>query len=185
MRVSATEIRASHEEAAALLDTLDRVEQLRLAYDVELLSAAAPWIERAREAVTRGVPSRELKRLRTGLEDALIDVAGRRADELVARHEPTIDNLVRQLGPLSGDASKLVALIVDPRSPDVPLVLCARPWPLAIEPAESLARDLESDAPGTAEWLTKPCEPHLHRVIAFTLGRIMRTTRALPSYADA
>jgi hypothetical protein len=185
MRVSATEIRASHEEAAALLDVLDRVDQLRLAYDVELLHAAAPWIERARDVVTRNVSSKELKRIRAGLEDALVEIAGGRADTLVADHAEKIDRWMRELGALSGDPSQLVAVIIDPRSPDVPLPLCARHWPVTIEHARTIARDLADTAPGTAEWLAQPCEPHLHRVIAFTLGRIMRTTRRLPSYADA
>lgn len=185
MRVSATEIRASHEEAAALLDVLDRVEQLRLAYDVELLRAAAPWIERARDVVTRPISAKELRRVRAGLEDALVEIAGKRADALVADHEAKIDRWVRDLGALCGEPAQLVAVIVDPRSPDVPLVLCTRQWPVTVEHANTIARDLIESAPGTAEWLSSPCEPHLHRVIAFTFGRIMRTTRLLPSYADA
>lgn len=177
-------MRASHEEARELLETLDRVEQLRLAYDVELLRRAAPWIEQARDAVKGQLSARELERVRRGLEQSLIDIAGSRADALVAEHEPRIDELVRRFGTLTGQPSRIAALIVDPRSPDVPLELCTRVWPLSVDLASSIARDLREAAPGTSEWLLSPGEPDEHRVVAFTLGRIMRTTRRVPSYAD-
>jgi hypothetical protein len=185
MRLSATDLRASHQEAAALLETLERVEQLRLAYDVEALEDLLPWLERARDVSTRPAAARELARVRKGLEEAISEAAAVRADQLTMQHAPRIDSMMHRSQLLSPRASEVVAVIVDPRSPDIPSVLCARLWPVSVELARTLADDLRDEAPATADWLLLPTEPDEHRVIAYTLGRVMRTTRKIPSYADA
>jgi hypothetical protein len=185
MRLSATHLRASHQEAAALLDTLERVEQLRLAYDDALLDAVVPWVERARDVAARHGSARELEQVRKGIERAVCDAAAYRADELVERHAARLEGLVHRSQLLSANPSEVAAVIVDPCSPDVPAAFCARLWPVSIELAAQLSDDLRDEAPDTADWLSLPIPPDEHRVIVFTMGRIMRTTRKIPSYADA
>ncbi len=186
MRLSATKLRASHREAAALLETLERVEQLRLAYDAELLSRLVPWIERARDVAARHASARELEEVREGIETAVSDAAAIRADELAAQHEARLDALLSRSQLLSPDPRAVAAVIVDPRSPNIPAVLCTRLWPVSIALARSLAEELRDEAPDTADWLSTEVEhDDEHPVVVFTVGRIMRTTRKIPKYADA
>lgn len=185
MRLSSTDLRGSHQEAAALLEALRRVEQLRLAYDAETLESLVPWLERAREVSMRHAPARELATVRRGLEEALSEAAAIRADELTTMHGERLDRLMRRAQLVSPDPSEVVAVIVDPRSPDIPSAFCARLWPVSIELARSLSEDLSEEAPGTADWLLVGGAPEDHRVVVYTLGRIMRTTRKIPAYADA
>lgn len=185
MRLSATEVRGTNEESRALFDALERADELGLTCDTGLLSAVAPWIERAREAIAGDASARELQRLRVGLERSLAELAAEQADALVAGFEAHLDELLDASRLLSPNASELVAVIVDGQSPDVPLELCARRWPVSVELARTLAEDLRETAPGTADWLLEKCDPAEHRVVVFTCGRIMRTTRRIPSYADA
>lgn len=185
MRLSSTELRASHEEARALYGLLERIDQLLLSYDDSLMNTVAPWVERAREAITHKVPARELKTVRLGLEQAVAEVASERADAVIAGFEAHLDALLRRSGLLTIRPADLVAILIDPLSPDVPLELHAGTWPVTVETAQKLAEDLRETAPETADWLLGECAPDEHRVVAFTFGRIMRTTRRLPSYADA
>lgn len=156
-----------------------------MAYDAEVLQGLVPWIERARDVASRYVAAGELEQVREGLENAVCDAAALRADALATADEERLDALLRGSQLLSPNGNAVVVVIVDPLSPDVPSALCARPWPISIELASTLAADLREEAPDTADWLTAPIEADEHRVIVFTLGRFMRTTRKIPSYADA
>lgn len=168
-----------------MLEALDRVEQLSLAYDLVVLERVGPWLERARDAATRGASARELEKVRRGLETAVTEAAARRADTLTLTHNEKIDELVADAAWLGVTPVEIAVVIVDPRSPDVPEKLCTRAWPVSVERATSLAADLVEFAPDTAEWLSRPGEPDEHRVVAVTLGRVMRTTRKTKSFADA
>lgn len=185
MRASSPTLDRRRDEAVALDELLERVEELGDAYGPELLEAVEPWIESARDAASSNASERELRRVRDGIEQTLLTAACAQADALVAEHGARIDTLVAQAGLLGTNPNELAAIIVDARSPDVPGALCARPWPVSIERRDVLARELESAAPNTAAALLAPRVNGDHDVVVVTVGRVLRTTRAVPAYGDA
>jgi hypothetical protein len=170
---------ARRDEAVALDELLERVEQLGNAYGPELLSEVEPWIERARQVATTNAPAREFRQVRDAIEETLFLAACARADDLMAEHGPRIDSLIAHAGLLGATPNELAAIIVDARSPDVPGELCSRTWPISIERRDTLARELENTAPNTAAALRSPASARDHDVVVVTLGRVMRTTRSV------
>ncbi len=185
MRVSSPTLHARRDEAMALDELLERVEQLGDAYGHELLDAVEPWVERAREVASADGSARELRRVRDAIEEQLLSAACARADDLMEEHGRQIDGLVARSGMLGTMATDLAAVIIDPQSPDVPAELCARPWPVSIERREELARELEGAAPNTAEALREPPSTIEHDVVVVTLGRVLRTTRRVRGAGSA
>lgn len=185
MRASTPTLHARRDEALALDELLERVEQLGDAYGPELLGQVEPWIERAREVALTDGPPGELRRVRDAIEETLFSAACARADELMNEHGERIDALFARAGLLGVAPNDLAAIVIDAQSPDVPGALCARPWPVSIERRDDLARDLAEPAPNTAAALRSPPPERDHDVVVVTLGRVMRTTRRVRGVGSA
>jgi len=185
VRVSSPTLDGCRDEAVALDELLERIEELGDAYGPELLGAVEPWVERARTATSSNASEGELRRVRDGIEQTLLSAACAHADALLAEHAPRIDALMEHAALLGGSPDELAAVIIDARSPDVPGALCARPWPVSIEKRNVLARDLESAAPNTAAALRARHASNDQDVVVVTLGRVMRTTRTVRAYGEA
>lgn len=186
MRTSSPTLDRRRDEALALDELLERVEELGDAYGTELLNAIEPWIERAREAASNNASDRVLRDVRDGIEQCLLTAACQRADELVAEYGSRIDELVARAGLFGSQPGEIAAVIIDAQSPDVPAALCGRPWPVSVERRDVLASELESSAPNTAAALrARRTNGGQHDVVVVTIGRVLRTTRASPAYGDA
>jgi hypothetical protein len=181
MRTSSPGTGTRRDEAVALDEVLDRVEELGGGYGDELLATIAPWIDRAREAANSHATPAELRRMRLEIERALLAAAYREADGLMVEHGEEIDGLISRAGLVGHRAPELAAVVIDPRSPDVPTSLRGRAM-ISIELRSTLARELSECAPATGSALSIAPSDLEHDVVVWTFGRILRTRRHVPAY---